>query len=273
MAALYLVATPIGNLEDISLRALRILREVGLVAAEDTRRTGKLLAHYEINTPLLSYHDHSDAGRIEELLGHLAQNDVALVTDAGSPLISDPGYELVNAALARGHKIIPVPGPSAVIASLSASGIPADSFLFIGYLPRKKSERRAALQRYTREPHTLVFFEVPHRLLAAMEDLVEVFGAGRQASVSRELTKLHEETLRGSLGELQSALEEQPPRGEYTLVIAGVEAEAEWSEDQVRQALAERLSQGDRPSEAARWVASRSGWTRRAVYQFTLEEE
>lgn len=273
MGTLYLVATPIGNLEDITLRALRVLREVALIAAEDTRRTGKLLARYEIETPLISYHDHSADQRVEELLTRLASEDVALVSDAGSPLISDPGYELIQAAAHQGIPVVPVPGPSAVIAALSASGLATDSFLFSGYLPRKGNERRRMLQGQANAQHTLIFFEVPHRLHASLEDLIEVLGADRPAAVCRELTKLHEQIVRGTLSEIQAHLRDVDPRGEYTLVIGGAAGPGPWTEDEVRQALEERIHSGDTPSQAARWVASQSGWSRREIYRFTLEEE
>jgi 16S rRNA (cytidine1402-2'-O)-methyltransferase len=270
---LYIVATPIGNLEDISLRALRVLREVELIAAEDTRRTGKLLAHYEVDTPLISYHEHSDDQRLDEIIRRLEEADIALVTDAGSPLISDPGYELIQAANHLGLPVVPIPGPSAVITALSAAGLPTDSFLFLGYLPRKSTERKALLERQVRMPHTMVFFEVPHRIQASLADLVAVFGPERPAAVCRELTKMHEQVVRGTLGEVQTVLDESEPRGEYTLVVAGTSGSTVWTEGQVRQALEERIAYGDKPSDAARWVASQSGWSRKDVYKLTLEEE
>jgi len=270
---LYLVATPIGNLEDISLRALRVLREVDFIAAEDTRRTGKLLAHYEIDTPLVSYHEYSDEQRLEDLIGRLENADLVLVSDAGSPLISDPGYELIQAATARGFTVVPIPGPSAVIAALSAAGLPTDTFLFLGYLPRKNNERKKLLEQQKRVPHTLVFFEVPHRMKSSLDDLVTVFGRDRPAAVCRELTKIHEQVVRGALGDIAAELESVEARGEYTLVIAGAPGSHDWTEAEVRRALDERIAAGGKPSEAARWVASQSGWARRDVYRLTLEEE
>ena len=272
MGTLYLVATPIGNLEDLSFRALRVLREVELIAAEDTRRTGKLLAHYEIDTPLISYHEHSSGDRVEDLLARLGQGDLALVSDAGSPLISDPGYELVTAAVERGITVVPIPGPSAVVSALSVSGLPSESFLFLGYLPRKDKERQALLEREARRAHTLVFFEVPHRLQAALSDLVSIFGPERPAAVCRELTKLHEQIVRGTLGEIVEGLEAVEPRGEYTLVIGGAGGAGPWTEAEVRAALQQRIAGGDKPSAAARFVASQSGWSRQDVYRLTLEE-
>lgn len=273
MGTLYLVATPIGNLEDISLRALRVLREVDFIAAEDTRRTGVLLAHYEIETPLISYHEHSDDRRLEDLIGRLENADIALVSDAGSPLISDPGYELIQAAAERGVAVVPIPGPSAVIVALSAAGLPADSFLFSGYLPRKTEERKTLLEQQARVPHTLVFFEVPHRIQSSLGDLVAAFGPDRPAAVCRELTKMHEEIRRGTLGEIAEVLKSEQARGEYTLVVAGAPDEHDWTEAEVRRALEQRIAAGSKPSEAARWVASQSGWARRDVYRLTLEGE
>jgi 16S rRNA (cytidine1402-2'-O)-methyltransferase len=273
VGTLYLVATPIGNLEDISLRALRVLREVALVAAEDTRRTAKLLSHYDITTPLISYHEHSGDRRLGDLIARLESDDLALVSDAGSPLISDPGYELLQAAIEKGIRVIPIPGPSAVISALSASGLPTESFLFLGYLPRKSKERRALLEREARNPHTLIFFEVPHRLQQALKDLASILGPERPVAVCRELTKLHEEIVRGELGAISGALEELETRGEFTLVVAGARGSGSWTEGEVRRALEERIEHGDRPSEAARFVASQSGWSRQDVYRLSLEEE
>jgi 16S rRNA (cytidine1402-2'-O)-methyltransferase len=273
VGTLYLVATPIGNLEDISLRALRVLREVDIIAAEDTRRTGKLLAHYEIDTPLISYHEHSGKLRLNELATRLEHADVALVSDAGSPLISDPGYELIQAAAEREIAVVPIPGPSAVIAALGAAGLPTDSFLFLGYLPRKDTERKTLLEQQVRTSYTLVLFEVPHRIRDALDDLVAIFGPDRPGAICREMTKKHEQILRGTLGEIAEAIHEIEARGEYTLVIAGAPGSQDWTEAEVRRALDERIAAGSKPSEAARWVASQSGWTRGDVYRLTLEEE
>lgn len=271
MGTLYLVATPIGNLGDITLRALEVLQGVDRVAAEDTRHTGRLLKHHGISAPLISYHEHSEPGRLSDLLQVLEQGSLALVSDAGSPLLSDPGYELVRAALDAGHQVIPIPGPAAPITALTASGLPSDSFLFVGYLPRKKSERRARLEEWSRMPYTLVAFEVPHRLRESLSDLVAVFGEERLVTVCRELTKLHEEILRGSLKEMLDHFEAEQPRGEITLVIAGADREALWGEAQVKEALARLMEKGVNPSQAAREVAQQSGWDRREVYRITLE--
>jgi 16S rRNA (cytidine1402-2'-O)-methyltransferase len=272
VGTLYLVATPIGNLEDITGRALRILREVSLIAAEDTRQTRKLLKHYEISTKMRSYHEHNKLVRREQLLGTLEQGDVALVSDAGTPGLSDPGYLLVQAALDAGHDVSPIPGPSAPVAALVASGLPTDSFVFVGYLPRRASERQRALSALVEERRTLLIFEVPHRLLATLEEMCEVFGVDRRVAVCRELTKVHEQILRATIEEVSEHFKSVPPRGEFTLVVAGAPAKNVWHETAVREALSERLVGGLSPSEAAREVAVESGWTRRDVYRLTLED-
>ncbi len=218
MPTLYVVATPIGNLEDITLRALRVLREVDLIAAEDTRRTLRLLNHYNIKKPLISYHEHNKLARIPEILKILEEKDVALVSDAGVPGVSDPGRELVAAALEAGFKVVPIPGPSAIPTALSVSGLPADQFLFLGYLPRKRSERRKLLSSVAEEERTLVAFEAPHRLRESLSDILEVLG-DREIAVCRELTKLHEEIFRGKVSEALERFRE--PLGEFTLVLAG----------------------------------------------------
>lgn len=271
MGTLYLVATPIGNLEDISARALRVLGEVQLIAAEDTRQTRKLLQHYEIRTAVTSYHEYSKRSKLDKILEALKDGEVALVSDAGTPALNDPGYELVRAALEAGHTVSPIPGPSAPIAALVASGLPTDSFLYLGYLPRKKAERRGLLEEVRDLPFTLIFLEAPHRLLASLEDLAAVLG-NRQVAVARELTKLYEEVFRGKLEEAQAHFEAQPPRGEFTLVIEGRTTDEErWTEAHLRSELSARLDRGDVPSQIARQVASESGWPRREVYQLLLQ--
>lgn len=270
MGTLYLVATPIGNLEDITLRALRVLREVGLIVAEDTRHTRKLLTHHRIHARLLSYHEHNKAARLGQILEMLGRDDAALVSDAGTPGLSDPGYELVAAAVRAGHRICPVPGPSAVTAALVASGLPTDSFVFLGYLPRQTAERRRLLSALADEPRTLVLFEAPHRLRSSLKDLARAFGAERLAVVCRELTKVHEEFVRGTLKELGSRFEEQIPRGEITLVIAGAPPRR-WSERKARQALMAKQAEGLSRVAAAREVAKISGWSRRELYALLME--
>jgi 16S rRNA (cytidine1402-2'-O)-methyltransferase len=272
VGTLYLVSTPIGNLEDITQRALRVLGEVELIAAEDTRHSRKLLTHYQIRTPLESYHEHSKPDRLERLLDALDSGDVALIADAGTPLLSDPGHALVRAALARGHSICPIPGASAPLAALVASGLPTDAFVFIGFLPRRSAERRETLERLISERRTIVAFETPHRLRAALEDLGSVLGAARAAVVCRELTKQHEEFVRGTLASLRTHFNQVEPRGEITLVIAGVTEAPIWDEQEVRAAIRAHLAQGAPPSQAAREVAAESGWARREVYRLVLEE-
>jgi 16S rRNA (cytidine1402-2'-O)-methyltransferase len=245
MGTLYLVATPIGNLEDMSPRAVRTLREVRLIAAEDTRVTRKLLTHFNLHTPLTSYYEHNKLTKLDSILAALTAGDVALVSDAGTPAINDPGYELVKAALAAGHNVCPVPGPSAPVAALAASGLPTDAFLYLGYLPRKSSERRELVGRIANSPYTLIFLETPHRLLDALADLESVLG-DRPVAVARELTKLHEEIWRGTVSGAREHFTQNEPRGEFTLVIGG--------------------AKGESPSALAKRLAQESGWERREVY-------
>lgn len=272
MGTLYIVGTPIGNLEDVSLRALRILGEVDLIAAEDTRRTRKLLTHYGIETPLTSYHEHNKLTKLDELLSALQQKDVALVSEAGMPGLSDPGYELVKAAIARGIPVVPVPGPSALITALVVSGLPTDSFLYLGFLPRRQKERRQLLASVAGERHTLVAFEAPHRLRASLADLKDVLG-DRRIALARELTKVYEEVWRGSVSQALAHFEENPPRGEFTLVIEGAKEERlTWDEEQVKEALAELLAEGVERKEAVKAVSELAGWPRREVYKLALRE-
>ncbi|MFC2058211.1 16S rRNA (cytidine(1402)-2'-O)-methyltransferase [Chloroflexota bacterium] len=216
---LYLVATPIGNLEDITLRAIRVLGEVGLIAAEDTRKTRKLLTHYNIKTPLTSYHEYSRRSKIPYIMGRLEQEDVALVSEAGMPGISDPGYELVQAAIDNNVTVVAIPGPSALPAALAVSGLPADQFIYLGFLPRRKGKRVRLLKEIGAEPRTIIAFESPHRLLASLADIGETLG-DRRISVCRELTKIHEEVFRGTVSQAIDYFSQ--PRGEFTLVIEGL---------------------------------------------------
>jgi 16S rRNA (cytidine1402-2'-O)-methyltransferase len=269
MGTLYVVGTPIGHLEDITLRALRVLKEVDLIAAEDTRTTRKLLTHYDIHTPLTSYHDQSGPAKRGQLLDSLAEQEIALVSEAGMPGLSDPGYKLIREAIERGIPVVPVPGPSAPITAMAVSGLPTESFLFLGFLPRRRGERRRLLASVAHEPHTLIAFEAPHRLQASLKEIEQVLG-DRQVAIARELTKLFEEVWRGSLREAIAHFEETPPRGEFTLVIAGAE-ESAWSERQVRDALAERVGQGLSGKERINEVAEMARWPRREVYRLWLE--
>jgi 16S rRNA (cytidine1402-2'-O)-methyltransferase len=225
MGTLYLVGTPIGNLEDITLRALRVLREVSLIAAEDTRVTRKLLQHYDIRTPLTSFHDYSGPGKLRLLLARLEAGDVALVCDAGMPGLSDPGYPLVRAALAAGVQVTTVPGPTALVSALVLSGLPAHAFHYLGFLPRKPGPRRRLLARVAQEPDTLVMYESPHRLVAALRDIEAQLGAQRPAAVARELTKRFEEVVRGTVAEVRAHFEAHAPRGEFTVLVGGAALE------------------------------------------------
>jgi 16S rRNA (cytidine1402-2'-O)-methyltransferase len=218
MAILYVVATPIGNLEDISLRALRVLREVKLIAAEDTRKTRRLLNAHNIETPMTSYHEHSKRAKLDYLLGYLEKEDLALVSEAGMPGLSDPGYDLIVAAVERGISVVSVPGPSAVITALVVSGLPTDQFVFVGFLPRRKGQRQRLLSSISDEARTIVAFEAPHRVREALTDIEEILG-DRRVSVCRELTKVHEEVFRGRMSQARKHFAE--PRGEFSLVIEG----------------------------------------------------
>jgi 16S rRNA (cytidine1402-2'-O)-methyltransferase len=274
VGTLYLVATPIGNLEDVSARTLRILREVRCIAAEDTRRTAKLLNHFDIHTPLISFHEHSRKNKLANLLAELETGDLALVSDAGTPLINDPGAELVIAAVAAGHQICPIPGPSAPLAALVASGLPAEKFLYLGYLPRKTGERQVLLREIADLPYTLIFLETPHRLVDALGDLEQALG-DRQIAVARELTKLHEEILRVTISQARTHFTHQTPRGEFTLVVAGAPPQAKeiWSLDKLQAALQEQLAQGLSPSQVASLLAVESGWPRREIYRMLTKLE
>lgn len=266
---LYVVGTPIGNLEDVTLRALRVLREVTLIAAEDTRRAHILLNHYGITTPVTSYYDANERQKLEKILGALQNGDVALISEAGMPGISDPGHVLVRAAIEHGISVVPIPGPSAHTAALVVSGLPTDRFLFVGFLPRRRPE--VALESLAKLPVTLVFYEAPHRLIRTLQAMLAVLG-DRELALCRELTKVHEEVWRGHIAQALTWLEAHPPRGEYTLVVAGAaENSSRWDESHVREALSEALSQGMSPSQAARYVAKLAGWPRQAVYTLILE--
>lgn len=279
---LYLIATPIGNLEDISLRALRILREVDAVAAEDTRHTRKLLARHGIPARLVSLHEHNERARTPELIARLrAGQRIALVSDAGTPGVSDPGQVLVRAAADAGVPVVPVPGPSAFLSALVASGLPTAPVTFLGFLPAARGERRAALEAVRALPHTLVVYEAPHRLPAALRDLLEVLG-DRRAAVARELTKVHEEVFRGRLREALHHFSAHPPRGEFTLVIEGAPpgraaVPPEPGEDaghsrqaHARAVLRAALAQHAAPFEAVRRAAQASGLRRNEVYRLWL---
>ena len=268
MSTLYIVATPIGNLEDISLRALRTLREVRLIAAEDTRQTKRLLSAYDIKTPMTSYHEHNKRTKLDYILGRLDDGDVALVCDAGTPGISDPGYELIVAAKQRGTPVVPIPGPSAVITALVASGMPTEKFTSIGFLPHKASGRRRLLESVANETGTIIIMESPHRLQAALNDILLALG-NRKIAVCRELTKFHEEVFQGTISQTIEHFTE--PRGEFTLVIEGKmkEAKPQITEDIERRLCDMRLS-GITAKTAVAQIAGETGLSKKELYQVWL---
>ncbi|MDL1911097.1 16S rRNA (cytidine(1402)-2'-O)-methyltransferase [Chloroflexi bacterium CFX6] len=267
MGALYLVATPIGNLEDMSPRAIRILKEAGLIAAEDTRHTGKLLKHFGIETPLTSYFEHNKINKLDYILEKLSSGDVALVSDAGTPAVNDPGYELVRAALASGFDVLPVPGPSASLAALTVSGLPTDSFLYLGYLPHKTSERHKFVGQVADLPYTLIFLESPYRIVESLEDILSVLG-DRRICVAREMTKMFEEYWRGTLSGAVEYFKSQPARGEFTLVVEGKpgDEEQEWTEEQLSAAIEAGVKSGKSAKDISSELAKVSGWSRREIY-------
>ena len=267
MGILYLVATPIGNLEDISARALRILRESVLIAAEDTRHTGTLLKHFEIKSQLTSYFEHNKLNKVDFILQKLSEGDVALVSDAGTPAINDPGYELVKAALASGFDVRPVPGPSSPIAALTVSGLPTDSFLYLGYLPNKSTERRKAVGQVSNLTYTLIFLESPHRIVDSLEDILSVLG-DRRICVAREMTKLYEEYWRGPVSGAIQHFKSKDPRGEFTLVIEGQQTmdRGRWPEEELLKAIKDELKADKSAKEISTELAEKSGWNKKEVY-------
>jgi 16S rRNA (cytidine1402-2'-O)-methyltransferase len=287
MPSLYLVATPIGNLEDITLRALRILAEVELIAAEDTRHARRLLQRYDLHTRCISYHEHNKLARLDEILATLADHDVALISDAGTPAISDPGFELVRACIDAGFPVVPLPGPSAPISALVASGLATDRFLSLGFLPRRSQERRALFAEIIRLHASIVCFEAPHRLQDMLQDALEVLG-DRRIAVAKDISKLHELMLRGTISTAQAYFAEHAPRGEFTVVFAGndnvarrkadqqnlfVPAEAQQvaTDDTAAQRLRELRAAGYNGSRAARIVARELGLDKSRVYQIWLD--
>lgn len=269
---LYVVGTPIGNLEDITFRAVRILQTVDLIAAEDTRHTGKLLQHFQVKTPQTSYHEHNSTSRIPELLEQLVNGKaIALVSDAGMPGISDPGYELVKACVEVGITVVAIPGASAAITALSASGLPTDRFIFEGFLPAKSQQRREHLESLQAEPRTLIFYESPHRLRDTLQDLGEVWGSDRQIVMARELTKLYEEFWRGTIADAIAYYNQREPQGEYTLVLAGTPpSQPHLTEEQLKAELLQLMKQGISRSQASRQLAKETSQPRRHLYQLAL---
>jgi 16S rRNA (cytidine1402-2'-O)-methyltransferase len=275
---LYLVGTPIGNLEDITLRALRILREADQIACEDTRHTQKLLNHYEIAKPLVSYHEHNEMTRAPELLIALEQGaKIALVSDAGMPLVSDPGYRLVSLCLRHHVPVVPIPGPSALLAALSASGLPNEEFLFVGFLPNRTGERRRAMERLRIEDRTIILYEAPHRVEECVAEAQEILG-DRPACLAREVTKMHEEFLRGRLSDLAASLKERPTRGEITLLIGAAEPGAQTAHGDSAQSLSDRVEELIRQAkldrkDALKLAAKERGLTRRAAYDQMVQSK
>jgi 16S rRNA (cytidine1402-2'-O)-methyltransferase len=275
VGTLFVVSTPIGNLEDLTRRAERVLSEVRHVLAEDTRRTGTLLRHVGARPEMTSLHAHNEASRREKVLGWLARGeDVALVSDAGTPLVSDPGARIVQAALEAGHRVIPIPGASAVLAALVASGLPAERFTFLGFVPRRGSARARLLERLGSAEETTVLFESPERLADLLRDLEEACGGERRVAVGRELTKVHESVVRGTLAEARRYYGDSAPRGEVTLVLEGVsppEAPGEVDREAARALARALLAEGGTPSTVARDVAKRLGLPRNVAYQAVQE--
>ena len=269
---LYVVGTPIGNLEDMTFRAVRILQTVDFIAAEDTRHTGKLLHHFQIKTPQVSYHEHNQQQRIPELVEKLSQGKaIALVTDAGMPLISDPGYFLVKACIDAGVTVVPIPGSTAAITALSAAGLPTDRFVFEGFLPAKGQERRERLESISSETRSLIFYEAPHRLRQTLQDLLSVMGEDRQIVLARELTKLHEEFWRGTIGDAIAHYTNREPQGEFTLVVAGAtQVQPILSDNALKAELQQLLNEGLSRSQASRQLAQQTSLSRRQIYQLAL---
>jgi 16S rRNA (cytidine1402-2'-O)-methyltransferase len=269
---LYIVATPIGNLEDITLRAIRTLKEADVIAAEDTRHTQVLLKHFAINTPLTSFHEHNERAKTAQLVTRLERGEsIALVSDAGTPAISDPGYRLVVAAIGAGIRVIPIAGPSALIAALSAAGLPTDGFDFRGFLPARKQERRSKLQELRDGRYTMVFYETPHRLQESLDDVREILG-DRRMVLAREVTKLHEEFLRGRISEVIGEVSRREIRGEMTLVIEGCSDSNATSEEALREEIDKLKGEGMRVKEIAEIVGEKYGYSKREIYRLAIEQ-
>jgi len=268
---LYIVATPIGNLEDITLRALRVLKEADLIACEDTRKTHKLLFHFGISKPTVSYHDHNEAARTAELVEKLeGGTNIALVSDAGTPLLSDPGYRLVTAAIAAKVTVVPIPGPAAAITALAGAGLATDAFRFCGFLPPKSSQRRKILEQLRSESCTLIFYETPHRVIDALEDVAAVMGP-RKVVLARELTKMYEEFLRGTAAELRTQLAARPSiKGEFTVLIAKAEA-VEVDDTPIEDAVQALEDQGIARMDAIKQVAKARGLSKGEVYRLVAK--
>lgn len=272
MGTLFLVATPIGNLQDMTFRAVKTLRDVNLVAAEDTRHSGKLLKHFDIDTPLTSFHEYSDDDKVDELIRQLATQDIALISDAGTPSISDPGYRLVRAAIDAGFPVTPIPGANAATTALVASGLPTNKYLFVGFLPPKQQARRDALQTIEAVPYTLVFYESPNRLVKMLHDVGEVLGWDRPISVAMEITKLFESHWRGTVRDAKDHFNEKGRiRGEVTVVLGGKPfTEVVWDETAVRDHFRKLMIGGMKRSVAATETAKVSGWRKKNIYDLDV---
>lgn len=271
---LYVVGTPLGNLEDMTFRAVRILQSVDLIAAEDTRHTGKLLQHFQITTPQISYHEHNRQSRLGEVLHHLQerQHSVALVSDAGMPGISDPGYELVAACVEADIPVVPIPGPTAAMTALCVSGQPTDRFVFEGFLPLKGTGRTARLEAIQREDRTVILYEAPHKLVKTLADLQERLGPARPITLGRELTKRFEEFWRGTLAEALAHYQTHDPKGEFTVIIQGApQGEITLTDDALRTELERLIRQGLSRADASRQLAQATGQPKKRIYQLSLE--
>lgn len=271
---LYLCATPIGNLEDMTFRAIRVLKEVDIIAAEDTRHTIKLLNHFEIKTQLTSYHEHNKSSKGPSLIKTILEGrNLALVSDAGLPGISDPGYELVQLAVEEGIKVVPIPGATACLSALVISGLPTDRFVFEGFLGHKTKERKERLKRLLNEGRTIILYEAPHRIQDTLKDILDVLGE-RFVVLVRELTKKHEEAQRGKVSELLLLLQENPPRGEYTILIQGSQDEQiikeSWEDLSIEEHLKLFIKKGIDKKEAVKAVAKERGISKRDVYEVSI---
>ncbi|TRV03659.1 MAG: 16S rRNA (cytidine(1402)-2'-O)-methyltransferase [Microcystis wesenbergii Mw_MB_S_20031200_S109] len=272
---LYVVGTPIGNLDDLTFRSLATLKKVSLIAAEDTRHTGKLLQHFDISTPQISYHEHNRLSRLDELLNILSQGeDIALVTDAGMPGISDPGYELIKACIETNIEVVPIPGVTAVITALAVSGLPTERFCFEGFLPGKEKLRQERLDSLKTETRTMVFYEAPHKLIKTLEDLRETFGPTRKIVLGRELTKLYEEIWRGTIAEaINLYRDNKTPKGEFTIVVMGNDQadNIQLSDEELKRELKQIIERGVSRSQASRQLAQVTNLSRSRLYKLALE--
>lgn len=271
MGILYVVATPIGNLEDMTFRAIRVLKEVRLIAAEDTRTSRVLLQHFEIDTPMTSYHEHNKESKLDPIFDALALGDVALISDAGMPGISDPGYELIRDAIARDITVIPIPGANAAVTAVVLSGLPTDSFVYLGFLPKKHNSRSELLKSLQREKRTLVAYESPYRLADTLGLVAHIMGEARPVCIGREMTKKFEEFWRGTAKAAHQHFSADNPKGEVTLVIGGAPNDSKWDKQRVLQALQAELDAGNSLSRAAKAVAAESGWKKSVIYELGLE--